>query len=64
MAGRGWLLLENIEPGASKAAVPAFTDSLRCELARSGSQVQITMVQLPAMNTPQFAVVRNRSPAT
>jgi NAD(P)-dependent dehydrogenase (short-subunit alcohol dehydrogenase family) len=45
---------------ASKAAVRAFTDSVRCELARARSGVRLTMVQLPAMNTPHFQVVRNR----
>jgi short-subunit dehydrogenase len=45
---------------ASKAAVRAFTDSVRCELARERSGVRLTMVQLPAMNTPHFQVVRNR----
>jgi hypothetical protein len=45
---------------ASKAAVRGFTDSLRSELIRVGSGVKLTMVQLPAVNTPQFEVVRNR----
>jgi NADP-dependent 3-hydroxy acid dehydrogenase YdfG len=45
---------------ASKAAVRGFTDSLRCELAHEGSGVRVTMLQLPALNTPQFDVVRNR----
>ncbi|HET8541805.1 MAG TPA: SDR family oxidoreductase, partial [Anaeromyxobacter sp.] len=45
---------------ASKAAVRGFTDSLRCELLHDRSGVRITMLQLPAVNTPQFEVVRNR----
>jgi NADP-dependent 3-hydroxy acid dehydrogenase YdfG len=45
---------------ASKAAVRAFTDSLRTELLHDRSRVRVTMVQLPAVNTPQFEVVRNR----
>jgi NAD(P)-dependent dehydrogenase (short-subunit alcohol dehydrogenase family) len=45
---------------ASKAAIRAFTDSLRSELIRERSKVAITMLQLPAVNTPQFEVVRNR----
>ena len=45
---------------ASKAAVRAFTDSLRSELIRERSAIAITMLQLPAVNTPQFEVVRNR----
>jgi short-subunit dehydrogenase len=45
---------------ASKAAIRAFTDSLRSELIRERSAIAITMLQLPAVNTPQFEVVRNR----
>jgi hypothetical protein len=45
---------------ASKAAIRAFTDSLRSELLRERSRVAVTMLQLPAVNTPQFEVVRNR----
>jgi NAD(P)-dependent dehydrogenase (short-subunit alcohol dehydrogenase family) len=47
---------------ASKAAIRGFTDSLRCELHHDRSHVRVTMVQLPAVNTPQFEVVRNRLP--
>src|SRR5438105_4769814 len=47
---------------ASKAAVRAFTDSLRSELLHDQSHVHLTMVQLPAVNTPQFDVMRNRLP--
>src|SRR6059058_5261014 len=39
---------------AAKAAVRGFTDSLRCELLHDGSGIRLTMVQLPAVNTPQF----------
>jgi short-subunit dehydrogenase len=45
---------------ASKAAVRGFTDSLRCELLHAKSRVEVTMLQLPAVNTPQFEVVRNK----
>ncbi len=45
---------------ASKAAVRGFTDSLRSELLRERSGIALTMLQLPAVNTPQFDVVRNR----
>ncbi len=38
----------------AKHAIRGFTDSLRCELIAAGSGIQIVMVQLPAMNTPQF----------
>src|SRR5438874_7185004 len=47
---------------ASKAAIRGFTDSLRSELLHDGSSVRLTMVQLPAVNTPQFQVMRNRMP--
>jgi NAD(P)-dependent dehydrogenase (short-subunit alcohol dehydrogenase family) len=39
---------------AAKHALRGFTDSLRCELQNEGSRVRVTMVQLPALNTPQF----------
>jgi NAD(P)-dependent dehydrogenase (short-subunit alcohol dehydrogenase family) len=47
---------------ASKAAVRGFTDSLRSELLHERSRIQLTMLQLPAVNTPQFEVVRSRLP--
>ena len=47
---------------ASKAAIRGFTDSLRSELIHDRSRVAVTMLQLPAVNTPQFDVVRNRLP--
>lgn len=47
---------------ASKAAIRAFTDSLRSELIRERSGIRVSMLQLPAVNTPQFEVVRNRLP--
>src|SRR5918998_4783507 len=46
----------------AKHAVAGFTDSLRSELFHDGSGVQVTMVQLPALNTPQFDWVRSRLP--
>jgi NAD(P)-dependent dehydrogenase (short-subunit alcohol dehydrogenase family) len=46
----------------AKHAIRGFTDSLRCELLHEGSQVALTMVQLPALNTPQFQWLRNRLP--
>ena len=45
---------------ASKAAIRGFTDALRCELEHERSRVTVTMLQLPALNTPQFDVVRNK----
>jgi NADP-dependent 3-hydroxy acid dehydrogenase YdfG len=47
---------------ASKAAIRGFTDSLRCELFHEKSPIRICMLQLPAVNTPQFEVVRTRLP--
>jgi NAD(P)-dependent dehydrogenase (short-subunit alcohol dehydrogenase family) len=44
----------------AKHAIQGFTESVRCELLHGGSHVRITMVQLPALNTPQFDVVLSR----
>jgi NAD(P)-dependent dehydrogenase (short-subunit alcohol dehydrogenase family) len=46
----------------AKHAIQGFTESLRCELLHEGSGVQVTMVQLPALNTPQFDWGRSRMP--
>lgn len=45
---------------ASKFAVRGFFESLRSELIHEGSAVRLSMVQLPAMNTPQFNWARAR----
>lgn len=45
--------LQSVYCGA-KAAIRGFTDSIRSELIHDKSNVHITMVQLPAFNTPQF----------
>lgn len=47
---------------ASKHAVKGFTESLRTELLHEGSDVTVSIVQLPGLNTPQFEWVRNRLP--
>jgi NAD(P)-dependent dehydrogenase (short-subunit alcohol dehydrogenase family) len=44
----------------SKHAIQGFTESLRAELLHDKSNVKITMVQLPAVNTPQFGWVKSR----
>lgn len=44
-----------------KAAVRGFTDSLRVELLHNKSNIHITMVQLPAVNTPQFDWAMNKT---
>jgi short-subunit dehydrogenase len=45
---------------AAKHAIAGLTDSLRCELIHDRSKVALTMVQMPALNTPQFGWVKNR----
>ncbi|MCM2463035.1 SDR family oxidoreductase [Pseudomonas sp. CG7] len=45
---------------AAKFAVRGFTDSLRCELLHDHSDIRVCMVQLPAINTPQFDWARNK----
>ena len=45
---------------AAKHAIAGFTDSLRCELIHDKSKVRLTMVQMPALNTPQFGWVKSR----
>src|SRR5215831_11203639 len=47
---------------AAKHAIQGFCDSLRAELLHDGSAVRLTMVQLPAINTPQFDWVKSRLP--
>lgn len=44
----------------AKFAIRGFVDSLRCELAAEGSNVRVTTVHLPGVNTPQFSWVRTR----
>jgi NAD(P)-dependent dehydrogenase (short-subunit alcohol dehydrogenase family) len=47
---------------ASKHAILGFFEALRTELLHDGSGVKTTMVQMPALNTPQFGWVRSRLP--
>lgn len=44
----------------AKFAIRGFTDALRSELLHDGSAIRLTMVQLPAVNTPQFDWARNK----
>jgi NAD(P)-dependent dehydrogenase (short-subunit alcohol dehydrogenase family) len=44
----------------AKHAIQGFTEALRCELLHDKSGVHVTMVQLPAVNTPQFSWVRSK----
>lgn len=46
----------------SKHAIHGFFESLRAELHHDGSDVHLTMVQMPGLNTPQFNWVRTRLP--
>jgi NAD(P)-dependent dehydrogenase (short-subunit alcohol dehydrogenase family) len=46
----------------SKHAIQGFTESLRSELIHDRSDVRLTMVQMPALNTPQFSWVKSRLP--
>ncbi|HEY7576332.1 MAG TPA: SDR family oxidoreductase [Acetobacteraceae bacterium] len=51
--------LQSVYCGA-KFAVRGFTDSLRSELLHDGVNVRLTMVHLPAVNTPQFDWALNK----
>lgn len=46
----------------AKHAVQGFHESLRCELLHEKSGIHVTMVQMPAVNTPQFSWVLSRLP--
>ncbi len=47
---------------AAKHAIQGFCDSLRSELIHDRSNVKLTMIQMPALNTPQFDWVKSRLP--
>lgn len=44
----------------AKAAIRGFTDSLRSELLHDKKDIQLTLVDLPAVNTPQFDWALNK----
>ncbi|HEX3775223.1 MAG TPA: SDR family oxidoreductase [Polyangiaceae bacterium] len=46
----------------AKHAIRGFTDSLRAELIHERSRLRLTMVQMPALNTPQFDWCLSRMP--
>jgi NAD(P)-dependent dehydrogenase (short-subunit alcohol dehydrogenase family) len=46
----------------AKHAIQGFNESLRTELLHDKSNVHTTMVQMPAVNTPQFSWVRSKLP--
>jgi NAD(P)-dependent dehydrogenase (short-subunit alcohol dehydrogenase family) len=47
---------------AAKHAVQGFTESLRCELLHDKSHIRVSLVHLPALNTPHFSWVKSRLP--
>jgi NAD(P)-dependent dehydrogenase (short-subunit alcohol dehydrogenase family) len=47
---------------ATKHAMQGFTESVRCELLHDGSNVKMTMLQMPALNSTHFGWVRSRLP--
>src|SRR2546430_488513 len=47
---------------AAKHAVQGFVDSLRCELIHDNSGVRVAIIEMPALNTPQFSWVKSRLP--
>jgi short-subunit dehydrogenase len=47
---------------AAKHAIQGFHDSLLSELLHDKSNVRVCMVNLPAVNTPQFRWIRNHMP--
>src|SRR5699024_11805023 len=62
LAYRG-IPLQSAYSGA-KHAIQGFNESLRVELLHERSPVNITMVQMPAVNTPQFSWVLSRMPSS
>jgi NAD(P)-dependent dehydrogenase (short-subunit alcohol dehydrogenase family) len=46
----------------AKHALKGLFESIRCELRSEGSNVHVTMVQLPGLNTPQFDHCRSKMP--
>jgi NAD(P)-dependent dehydrogenase (short-subunit alcohol dehydrogenase family) len=60
LAYRG-IPLQTAYSGA-KHAIQGFHEALRCELLHDKSNVRVTMVQMPAVNTPQFSWLLSRLP--
>lgn len=48
----------------AKYAIRGFTESLRAELIHEGSEIKLTMIDLPAVNTPQFDWARAHTSRT
>ena len=53
--------LQSAYSGA-KHAVKGFFEALRCELISEGSRIQVSLVNMPALNTPQFDWCKNHMP--
>jgi NAD(P)-dependent dehydrogenase (short-subunit alcohol dehydrogenase family) len=47
---------------AAKHAIEGFSDSLRCELIHDKKDIHVCIVEMPAVNTPQFSWVKSRLP--
>jgi len=47
---------------ASKFAIRGFCDALRAELIHDKKKIRVCIVEMPAVNTPQFSWVRSRLP--
>ncbi|RFD20067.1 SDR family NAD(P)-dependent oxidoreductase [Komagataeibacter melaceti] len=52
--------LQAVENGA-RAAIRAFSESLRPEILHDGDRIHIALVHLPAINTPHFSWTRNHT---
>ncbi|GAB2794526.1 SDR family oxidoreductase [Halomonas shantousis] len=46
----------------AKHAIKGFTEGLRCELMHEGSDVHVTLVEMPGLNTPQFEWCKSHLP--
>src|SRR5919206_567589 len=60
--GVGRALAREFARKGAKHAIQGFNEALRCELLHERSGVRTTMVQLPAVNTPQFDWLLTRLP--
>ena len=53
--------LQSVYCGA-KFAIRGFTDSIRCEMIHNKKAIKLTIVHMPALNTPQFSWARTHIP--
>src|SRR5436309_2203773 len=54
------VVITGASSGIGRACARAFADSVRTGLLHDGSHVRVSTLILPAVNTPQFEVVRTR----